>query len=224
MDWTAIGLTLRLAVCTSLLLLLVGIPIAAWLVFSKRRWKVVIESIVALPLVLPPTVLGFYLLVGLGPKSPIGHAIERVTGTRLVFSFAGLLIASVLYSLPFMVQPLCTAFAAVDRKYIEASWCMGVSRAATFARLVLPLSIRGVVAGFVLSFAHTIGEFGVVLMVGGNIQGLTRTLSISIYDDVQAMDYGKAHATAAMLLGFSFVVLMVTYTLFRRSPKAWHRA
>jgi len=223
MDWTAIGLTLRLALASCVCLLILGVPIAAWLVFSRRRWKVAIEAVVALPLVLPPTVLGFYLLVAMGPHSPVGRAVESVTGSKLVFSFGGLLVASVLYSLPFMVQPLCTAFAGVDRKYIEASWCMGVSRAATFVRLVLPLSIRGVLAGIILTFAHTIGEFGVVLMVGGNITGVTRTLSISIYDDVQALDYGRAHVTAAALLAFSFVTLVVTYSLLRRSPMAWRR-
>ncbi len=224
MDWTAIGLTLRLSLATSFLLLLIGIPVAAWLTFSNWRWKVLVEAVVALPLVLPPTVLGFYLLIAMGPKSPVGRAFESLTGSRLVFSFGGLLVASLFYSLPFMVQPLCAAFAAVDRKYIESSWCLGVSRAATFVRLVLPLSIRGLIAGLVLSFAHTIGEFGVVLMVGGNIEGVTRTISISIYDDVQSLDYGRAHTTAAALLAFSFVVLVVTYTLLRRSPLTWRRA
>lgn len=224
MDWTAIGLTLRLSLATSFLLLLIGVPIAAWLTFSTRRWKVLVEAIVALPLVLPPTVLGFYLLIAMGPKSPVGRAFESLTGSRLVFSFGGLLVASLLYSLPFMVQPLCAAFAGVDRKYIESSWCLGVSRVRTFVRLVLPLSIRGLVAGLVLSFAHTIGEFGVVLMIGGNRPGVTQTISISLYDDVQSLDYTRAHTTAAALLAFSFVVLVVTYTLLRRSPLTWRRA
>src|ERR1043165_3227060 len=147
MDWVAIGLSLRLAAATAVVLLAVGVPIAAWLVFSPRRWKVVVEAVVALPLVLPPTVLGFYLLVGLGPRSPVGKAFESVTGMRLVFSFWGLSIAAGVVRLPFMVQPLGTAFAAVDRKLVEASWCLGVSRLGTFWRLVLPLSRRGVVAG-----------------------------------------------------------------------------
>lgn len=224
MDWTAVGITFWLALCTSLLLVAIGVPIAAWLVFSSRRWKVLVEAVVALPLVLPPTVLGFYLLVALGPESPLGYAVERVLGARVVFSFGGLLIASVIYSLPFMVQPLCAVFAGVDRKLIEASWCLGVSRAGTFFRLVVPLSIRGLIAGLVLSFAHTIGEFGVVLMVGGGIEGRTRTLSISIYDDVMAMNYARAHTTAAVLLVFSFLVLVITYSLLRRSPMRWRRA
>jgi molybdate transport system permease protein len=224
MDWTAIGLTLRLALSTSLLLLVISVPLAAWLVFSTRRWKVLVEAIVALPLVLPPTVLGFYLLIGLGPHSPVGRAVENLMGARLVFSFGGLLIASVLYSLPFMVQPLSTAFAGVDRKYLEASWCLGVSRAGTFVRLVLPLSIRGVIAGVVLSFAHTIGEFGVVWMIGGNRPGVTRTISISIYEDVHTLNYARAHVTAAALLAFSFVVLLFTYTLLMRRPGAWRKA
>ncbi len=223
MDWTAVGLSLRLAVATSVLLLLIGIPVAGWLTFSPRRWKVLVESVVALPLVLPPTVLGFYLLVGLGPRSPLGHAFESVTGMRLVFSFGGLLIASVLYSLPFMIQPLCTGFAAVERKHIEAAWCLGVSRSRTFLRLVLPLSRRAVLAGLILSFAHTLGEFGVVLMVGGNISGRTRTLSISIYDDVQSLDYTRAATTSAALLAFSFLVLVITYSLQKRRPASWPR-
>jgi molybdate transport system permease protein len=224
MDWMAVGLSLRLAIATSVLLLLIGVPLAAWLVFRPRRWKVLIEAVVALPLVLPPTVLGFYLLIAMGPKSPIGRAFESLTGSRLVFSFWALLIASVLYSLPFMVQPLCTAFAAVDRKLIEASWCLGISRLATFRRLIVPLSRRGILAGLVLSFAHTIGEFGVVLMVGGNIAGRTRTLSISMYDDVQSLDYTRAGTTAAALLAFSFIVLIATYSLQRRRPMAWRTA
>lgn len=221
MDWTAVWLTLRLACATSFLLVFIAVPLAAWLAFSARRWKVVVEAVVSLPLILPPTVLGFYLLIAMGPRSPLGRLVEEWGGQRLVFSFTGLLIASVFYSLPFMIQPLVASFAAVDRKYIEASWCLGVSRVGTFLRLVLPLSKRGLLAGFVLSFAHTIGEFGVVLMVGGNIAGVTRTISISIYDDVAALDYGRAHVTAAVLLVFSFAALVLTYALARRSPLAW---
>ncbi|KAA0212478.1 MAG: molybdate ABC transporter permease subunit [Leptolyngbya sp. PLA3] len=221
MDWPAIFLSLRLSLATAGILLVVGVPLAAWLTFSPCRWKVIVEAVVAIPLVLPPTVLGFYLLVAMGPRGPLGRAFESLTGGRLVFSFGGLLVASALYSLPFMVQPLCAAFAGVDRRYVESSWCLGVGRVSTFVRLVLPLARRGVVAGVVLSFAHTVGEFGVVLMVGGNIPGRTRTVSVSIYDDVQALDYARAGTTAGVLLAFSFLVLLVTYALQRRSPLAW---
>ena len=216
MDWTAIALSLRLAAVTSAALLVIGTPIAAWIAFSRSRLKVPIEVVVALPLVLPPTVLGFYLLTALGPRSPLGHWWEQATGTRLVFSFTGLVLASILYSLPFLVQPVAAAFASVDRRLIEASWCLGRGSVATFFRLVVPLSMRGIVAGVVLAFAHTLGEFGVVLMVGGNIPGVTRTASISIYDDVQAMDYGRAGATALALVGVSIVVLVLVYSLNRR--------
>jgi molybdate transport system permease protein len=170
---------------------------------------------------MPPTVLGFYVLVALGPRSPIGRAYEAMTGDTLVFSFRGLLVASVLYSLPFAVQPFAAAIAAVDRNLIEAAWCLGASRARTFARVIVPLARPGIVAGMVLSFAHTMGEFGVVLMVGGNLPGSTRTVSISIFDDVQALDYMRAGRTAALLLAFSFAVLAMTYRLQRRSGRAW---
>ncbi|MBX3358698.1 MAG: molybdate ABC transporter permease subunit [Phycisphaeraceae bacterium] len=216
MDWDAILLSLRLAAATTALLLLIGVPIAAWLAFSPRKWKVLVEAVVALPIVLPPTVLGFYLLVALGPSNPAGRAVESLAGFRLVFTFPGLVIASVLYSLPFMVQPVAAAFAGVDRRLIETSWSLGVSRRATFFRLVLPLSAPGLLAGSILSFAHTVGEFGVVLMIGGNIPGRTRVASISIYDDVQAMHYGAAARTSIVLLALAFAALVLTYSLMRR--------
>jgi molybdate transport system permease protein len=221
MDWSAIGLSLRLATATTLILLVVGLPLAGWLALSNRRGRWAVDALVALPLVLPPTVLGFYVLVALGPRSPAGRAYEALTGSAIVFSFEGLLIASVLYSLPFAVQPFAAAFAAVDRNLIETAWCLGASRARTFMRIVVPLARPGIVAGAVLSFAHTVGEFGVVLMVGGNIPGSTRTVSISIYDDVQAFEYARAGRTAALLFVFSFVVLATTYRLQRRSGRAW---
>ena len=221
MDWSAIALSLRLATATTLILLVVGLPLAGWLALSHRRGRWVVDAVVALPLVLPPTVLGFYVLVALGPRSPIGRAYEAITGSTIVFSFQGLLVASVLYSLPFAVQPFTAAFAAVDRNLIETAWCLGASRARTFARIVIPLARPGIIAGIVLSFAHTIGEFGVVLMVGGNLPGTTRTVSISIYDDVQAFDYARAGRTALLLLVFSFTVLAMTYRLQRRSARAW---
>ena len=215
MDWTALWLSVRLAAATTLVLLATGIPIAYWIVFSRRRWKFLVEAIVALPLVLPPTVLGFYVLIAIGPFSPVGRAYVRLAGHGLPFTFEGLLIASVLYSMPFAVQPFSAEFAAVDRRLLEASWTLGVSRLATFVRVVLPLSTRGLVTGIVLSFAHTLGEFGVVLMVGGNLPGVTRTVSISIYDAVQSLDYQAASRTSLLLLVVSFVILATTYSLHR---------
>ena len=216
MDWMAVALSLRLAALTTLILCLIGLPLAYWLAMSNWRWKFLVEAVVALPLVLPPTVLGFYLLLALGPRSPLGQGWLALSGSTLVFSFPGLLIASVLYSLPFAVRPFAVAFAAVDRKLVEASWCLGVSRVATFFRIVVPLAWPGVLAGMILSFVHTIGEFGVVLMVGGNLEGVTRTLSISIYDDVQALEYGAAGRTSLALLMLSFVALALTHALQRR--------
>ena len=215
MDWTALWLSVRLASATSAALLVAGVPLAYWIVFSPRRWKYVVEAIVALPLVLPPTVLGFYVLIAIGPLSPIGRAYARVAGHGLPFTFEGLLIASMLYSLPFAVQPFSAEFAAVDRRLLEASWSLGVSRAETFRRIVLPLSVRGLVTGIVLSFAHTLGEFGVVLMVGGNLPGVTRTVSISIYDAVQSLDYALASRTSLVLLVVSFAILTAVYALQR---------
>lgn len=221
MDWPAVVLSLRLATATTVILLCAGLPLAGWLALSQRPGRWVLDALVALPLVLPPTVLGFYVLVALGPRSPIGHAYEALTGATIVFSFQGLLVASVLYSLPFAVQPFAAAFAAVDRNLIETAWCLGASRVRTFARIVVPLARPGIVAGVVLTFAHTVGEFGVVLMVGGNLPGSTRTVSISIYDDVQAFNYARAGRTAALLLAFSFVVLAMTYRVQRRAGRAW---
>jgi len=221
MEWPAIWLSLRLSFWTTLILLAVGLPAAHWLTFSTRRWKFLVEAIVALPLVLPPTVLGFYILLAIGPHSPVGKLYAAITGGLLPFSFEGLLLASILYSLPFAVQPFASGFAAVDRKLIEASWCLGISRTATFFRVILPLSVPAIVTGMILSFAHTLGEFGVVLMVGGNLAGVTRTVSISIYDDVQALQYDAAMHTSLLLLAISFVVLAVTYGLRRKVWAVW---
>jgi molybdate transport system permease protein len=215
MDWTALWLSVRLAATTTLVLLAIGVPLAYWIVFSPRRWKFLVEAIVALPLVLPPTVLGFYVLMAIGPLSPVGRAYVRIAGHGLAFTFQGLLIASVLYSLPFAVQPFSAEFASVDRRLLEASWSLGVSRLATFRRVVVPLSVRGLVTGIVLSFAHTLGEFGVVLMVGGNLPGVTRTVSISIYDAVQSLDYAAASRTSLLLLVVSFAILAFTYAMQR---------
>lgn len=221
MNWAAIWVTLKLATLTALILLVAGLPIAYWLSFSRWRWKFLVESVVALPLVLPPTVLGFYILVAIGPRSPLGRFYADLVGHPLPFTFEGLLFASVFYSLPFAVQPFASAFDQVDRRLIEASWTLGVSRLRTFFKLILPLSLAGVVRGFVLSFAHTLGEFGVVLMVGGNIEGETRTLSIDIYDEVQALNYAGAAKTALFLLGVSYAVLLTVYALNRNVWAVW---
>lgn len=221
MDWTALGVSFRLSFWTMIVLLLLGMPVAYWVAFSRWKFKFLVEAIVALPLVLPPTVLGFYVLLCIGPRSPAGTAYREVTGKLLPFSFEGLLVASVLYSLPFAVQPFASAFASVDRRLIEASRCLGSSSWKSFRRVILPLSLPGVVTGMVLSFAHTLGEFGVVLMVGGNLAGKTRTVSISIYDNVQALDYQAAFSTSLLLLAISFAVLAVTYAAQRTVWAVW---
>lgn len=221
MNWTAIWVTVQLASLTASILLVLGLPIAYWLTFSKWRWKFLVESVVALPLVLPPTVLGFYILVAIGPHSPVGRFYGDLVGHPLPFTFEGLLLASILYSLPFAVQPFAAAFEQVDRRLVEASWTLGVSKAATFFKLIIPLSMAGVVTGLVLSFAHTLGEFGVVLMVGGNIAGETRTVSIDIYDDVQALNYTGAAQTALLLLVVSYGVLLLVYAMNRKVWSVW---
>lgn len=221
MNWTAIWVTLKLASLTATALLLVGLPIAYWVSFSRWRWKFIVESIVALPLVLPPTVLGFYILVAIGPHSPFGRLYSDLVGHPLPFTFEGLLLASILYSLPFAVQPFAAAFDQVDRRLIEASWTLGVSKFKTFLKLIVPLSGAGVITGFILSFAHTLGEFGVVLMVGGNIEGVTRTVSIDIYDEVQALNYAAAAKTAGFLLALSYLVLLAVYAMNRKVWAVW---
>ena len=221
MNWMAILVTLKLATLTSLILILIGLPLAYWLAFSRWRWKFLVESVVALPLVLPPTVLGFYILVAIGPHSPLGRFYADLVGHPLPFTFEGLLFASILYSLPFAVQPFATAFDQVDRRLIEASWTLGVSRPMTFFKLIMPMSAAGVVTGAVLSFAHTLGEFGVVLMVGGNIEGVTRTVSIDIYDEVQALNYAGAAKTALFLLIVSYMVLLGVYAMNRKVWALW---
>lgn len=220
MDWQALWLTARLAALVSAILLVISLPLAHWLTFSRRRWTFLIESVVSLPLVLPPSVLGFYLLVALGTQSPLGRLWQSWTGHTLAFTFEGLVIASIFYSLPFAVQPVAAAFAQVDPTLRDASAILGGSTLRTFVRVVLPLSLEGVIAGAVLSFAHTVGEFGVVLMVGGNLPGVTRTVSVAIYDQVQALQYREATQTAALMLGFSFAVLLIVYGLRRRPLSA----
>ena len=205
--------TLKLASVTAVILAIVGMPISYWVAFSNRRWKFLVETVVALPLVLPPTVLGFYILMALGPHSPFGRWYEALAGHGLPFTFEGLVVASTLYSLPFAVQPVAAAFRSIDRRYIEASWTLGVSSWGTFFRVIVPQAKAGLIAGFVLSFAHTVGEFGVVLMVGGNIPGVTRTISIHVYDEVQSFDYASAAVTSFALLVFSFLILSFVYSL-----------
>jgi molybdate transport system permease protein len=211
-NWEAIALTAKLATVVSLLLLVIGLPIAYWLAFTRWRWKFLVEAVVALPLVLPPTVLGFYVLTLLGSQSVFAKWFRP-----LAFTFEGLVVASVLYSLPFAVQPFAAAFAGVDRRLIAASATLGAAPWTTFRRIVFPLAFTGVLAGLVLSFAHTVGEFGVVLMVGGNIPGVTRTVSIDIYDNVQELNYAAANQTSVVLLIFSFLVLACVYA----SDKRW---
>ncbi len=216
-DLSPVWLTLRLAGLTTLVLLALGTPLAWWLARTRSRIKPAIEAVTALPLVLPPTVLGFYLLVLLSPNAPIGRFWVEVTGSTLTFSFTGLVVASVIYSLPFMVQPLSAAFEAVGRGPIEAAQSLGASPLDAFFSVAVPLSLRGFLTASVLTFTHTLGEFGVVLMVGGNIPGETRVLSIAIYDQVETLRYAEAHTLAAGLLIFSFLVLWLVYAVDRRA-------
>ncbi len=216
MDTTALWLTLKLAFCTTLILLAAGLPLAWWLATTRRRWRFLVEAVVAMPLVLPPTVLGFYLLMAAGPRSPFGARFLEWTGTTLPFSFAGILLASVLFNLPFAVRPFMAGFQSVPRELMEAGSCLGASPRRAFQRVAVPLARPGILSGMVLTFAHTIGEFGVVLMVGGNIPGVTRTLSISLYDDVQALNYERAGQTALLLLAFAFIALGLVALLNRR--------
>ena len=215
---SAIVLTLQLALVTTLILFVLGTPLAWWLSQTRSRFKPAIEALTALPLVLPPTVIGFYLLILLSPNTAIGGFWVRLTGETLTFSFTGLVIASLLYSLPFMVQPLQTAFERVGRDQMEAAASLGASGLDRFLSLAAPLSVRGFITAGVLSFVHTIGEFGVVLMVGGNIPGRTRTVSIALYDHVESLRYDQAHALAAGLIALSFAVLLLVYALNRRYP------
>ncbi len=221
MDWQALWLTTRLAVLVAVVLIVLGLPIAYWIAYSRWRWKFLVEAVVALPIVLPPTVLGFYVLVALGSHSPLGRWWQGLTGHTLAFTFEGLVIGSILYSLPFAVQPFSAAFASVDSRLIAASSTLGASKLRTFFRVILPLSVPGVVTGVALSFAHTMGEFGVVLMVGGNIPGVTRTVSIAIYDRVQAFDFASANRTAAGLLLLSFLLLSLVYAMNRKVWAIW---
>ena len=211
-DWQAIALTLRLAAIVTAILLVIGTPLAWWLARTPRRWSGIVGAIVALPLVLPPSVLGFYLLVGMGPHGPLGALTQSLGLGLLPFTFAGLVVASVLYSLPFTVQPLQAAFESVGTRPLEVAATLRASPLAAFLTVALPLSWPGYLSAGVLTFAHTVGEFGVVLMMGGNLPGVTRVVSVQIYDHVEALDYSQAHRLAAVMLGFSFLVLLLVYT------------
>jgi molybdate transport system permease protein len=211
MDQQAIFLTFRLAAITTVILLGISIPLGYWLAYSQARWKPLVEAAVALPLVLPPTVLGFYLLVLMGPRTTLGRVASLVFGHPLAFSFAGLLAGSVIFSLPFAVQPITSGFRSIDREILEAAQLLSPRPARILLRVLLPLARPFLLTAAVLAFTHTVGEFGVVLMIGGGIPGVTRTLSISIYDQVQDFAYAQASHTALLLLGVSFLALLVVY-------------
>jgi molybdate transport system permease protein len=212
-DWSAIRLTLELASVTTLLLLVIGTPIAWWLARTCSVWKGAVGAVVALPIVLPPTVIGFYLLVAMGPNGPVGQLTQSLGLGVLPFTFAGLVVASVFYSLPFVVQPIQNAFEAIGERPLEAAATLRASPFDTFFSVVLPLARPGYLTASVLGFAHTVGEFGVVLMIGGNIPDKTRVVSVQIYDHVEALEYAQAHWLAAGMVVFSFVVLLLLYTL-----------
>ena len=212
-DWSAIRLTLELASVTTALLLVIGTPVAWWLARTRSAWKGTVGAVVALPIVLPPTVIGFYLLVAMGPEGPVGRLTQTLGLGVLPFTFAGLVVASVFYSLPFVVQPIQNAFEAIGERPLEAAATLRASPFDTFFSVVLPLARPGYLTATVLGFAHTVGEFGVVLMIGGNIPGETRVVSVQIYDHVEAMEYAQAHWLAAGMVAFSFVVLLLLYTL-----------
>lgn len=214
LDFSALWVTLRLACMTVLVLLIVGTPIAWWLAHTRSKFRTTVEALVALPIVLPPTVLGFYILVALGPYGPIG----RLTGITFAFTFWGLVIASSFYSMPFVIQPLHAAFEAVGKAPLEAAWSLRASPFDAFLTVASPLAIRGYVSGIVLGFAHTMGEFGVVLMVGGSIPGQTRVLSTTIFDHVEVMEYTQAHIISACMLVFSFLVLLGVYVVNKKFP------
>lgn len=217
-DFQPIWLSLQLAGMTVLILLALATPVAWWLAHTRCRFRVVVEAVVALPLVLPPTVLGFYMLILLGPNGWVGGPVQALTGSALSFSFAGLVFASCLYSLPFVVQPLHSAFESVGKIPLETAQSLGASRLDAFFSVISPLARRGYLTAVVLGFAHTLGEFGVVLMVGGNIPGKTKVISIEIYDRVEVLEYTQAHTLSAGLLIFSFLVLVMVYSINRRLP------
>lgn len=218
-DWQALWLTARLAAVVTMLLLLIGTPIAWWLARTRSWWKGPIGAVVALPLVLPPSVLGFYLLLAMGPNGPLGQLSQALNTAPLPFTFWGLVLASTLYSLPFMVQPLQTAFEGLGERSMEVAATLRASPLDAFFSIAVPMTAPGFVSACILTFAHTVGEFGVVLMIGGNLPGVTRVASIQIYDHVEALDYTQAHRLAAVLLVFSFAILLALYSWRRQT--AW---
>jgi len=215
LDFSAIIVTIKLAIISTSILILIGTPIAWWLSQTKFKFKAVFEAIIALPLILPPTVLGFYLLITLGSNGPIGKLLESLGGSSIAFTFTGLVIGSVIYSMPFVVQPLQNSFSSVGRKPLEVAATLGASKIDRFFSVAVPLSRSGFITAAVLGFAHTVGEFGVVLMIGGNIPGETGVVSIAIYDHVEAMEYGQAHWLAGGLLATSFLMLLFVYIINR---------
>ena len=215
LDFSAIIVTIKLAIISTSILILIGTPIAWWLSQTKFKFKAVFEAIIALPLILPPTVLGFYLLITLGSNGPIGKLLEFLGGSSIAFTFTGLVIGSVIYSMPFVVQPLQNSFSSVGRKPLEVAATLGASKIDRFFSVAVPLSRSGFITAAVLGFAHTVGEFGVVLMIGGNIPGETGVVSIAIYDHVEAMEYGQAHWLAGGLLATSFLMLLFVYIINR---------
>ena len=216
MDFGPLWLSAQLASVTTAILILLGAPLAWWLSQTRSRIQPVVQAIVAMPIVLPPTVLGFYLLIVLGPNGAIGSWWVKLTGDTLTFSFTGLVIASCIYSLPFAVQPMQNAFESLSKKNLEAAWTLGASKLDAFFSVAVPLSVRGFISSIVLAFAHTLGEFGVVLMVGGNIPGETRVVSIAIYDHVETLDYAAAHQLSLALIVFAFVTLFSMFLINRR--------
>jgi molybdate transport system permease protein len=219
-DWLPLWLSLRLAFVTMLILLLLGIPLAWWLAYSRPRWKVVIETIISLPMVLPPSVLGFYLLLAFSPATGLGKLLDQWLDIRLVFTFHGLVVASVIYSLPFMINPLLAGFRSLPPDLHEASRTLGKSDWTTLFRVLLPNMPASLITGAVLSFAHTIGEFGVVMMIGGSIPGETRVASVAIYDEVQSTHYPQANRYALILLALSFIILLLVYLVNHRYNKS----
>lgn len=214
--WQTLWLTFQLAAVTTALLIFIGIPIAYWLSQNRSRWKPFLEALISMPLVLPPTVLGFYLLVAFSPEGQFGAWLDQAFGIRLVFTFAGLVVGSIFYSLPFMVQPVQSGFENLPRNLAEASYTLGKSRLQTLLRVQLPNIKPSLLTGIVLAFAHTVGEFGVILMIGGNIPGQTRVASIAIYDEVEALNYGLANQYALVLVAFAFSILALVYNINRR--------
>lgn len=217
-DLLALWLTVKVASLATLIMLLLGSPLAWWLAHTRSRWQGVCNALVAMPLVLPPTVLGFYLLMLMSPKGPVGQLTTALGLNQLSFTFSGLVVASVIYSLPFVVQPLQVSFSAVGRYHLEAAAMLGANPVNAFFRIALPMARSGILTAAILGFAHTVGEFGVVLMIGGNIPGQTRVASVQIYNHVEAMEYGQAHWLAFYLLLFSFIVLVILYSVIKTQP------